>query len=102
MVHLWMADAQSDESQQAWQEQLTEIQQLNPALVIPGHMKTGTQLDASTIAYTQAYLSDFQRAKSTSRNSDQLIDKMSANYPDAQLPMALDIGAKVHMGEMKW
>lgn len=102
MVHLWMADAQSDESQQAWQEQLTEIQQLNPAVVIPGHMTTGTQLDASTIAYTQAYLSDFQRAKSTSRNSEQLIDKMSANYPDAQLPMALNIGAKVHMGEMKW
>lgn len=101
-LHLWMADAQSEVSQKAWVKQLQELQELNPEIVIPGHMKAGTKLDASTISYSQQYLADFQQAKSSSQNSAEVIDKMSASYPDAQLPMALSIGAKVHMGEMKW
>lgn len=101
-LHLWMADAQSEGSQKAWVKQLQELQELNPEIVIPGHMKAGTKLDASTISYSQQYLADFQQAKSSSQNSAEVIDKMSASYPDAQLPMALSIGAKVHMGEMKW
>lgn len=101
-LHLWMADAQSEGSQKAWVKQLQELQELNPEIVIPGHMKAGTKLDASTISYSQQYLADFQQAKSSSQNSAEVIDKMSASYPDAQLPMALSIGAKVHMGEMEW
>jgi len=31
-----------------------------------------------------------------------LIDAMKAAYPDAGLFVALDIGAKVNKGEMKW
>ncbi|MEQ3527640.1 MBL fold metallo-hydrolase [Pseudoalteromonas piscicida] len=101
-VHLWMADAQSQRSQQAWSRQLKELKALKPEIVIPGHMKAGTKLDSSTISYSQQYLSDFSQAKSSSKNSAELIDSMSARYPDAGLPMALGIGAKVHMGEMKW
>ncbi len=101
-LHLWMADAQSDSSQKAWVKQLKELQELKPDIVIPGHMKAGTKLDASTISYSQQYLSDFQKAKDSCKNSTEVIDQMSSSYPDAQLPMALSIGAKVHMGEMKW
>ncbi|MGU3847547.1 MBL fold metallo-hydrolase, partial [Vibrio diabolicus] len=55
-----------------------------------------------TIRYSQQYLQDFQQAKKHSNNSTQLIDTMSAKYPEAQLPIALEIGAKVHTGEMTW
>ncbi|MGF1732557.1 MBL fold metallo-hydrolase [Photobacterium kasasachensis] len=101
-LHLWMADAQSDKSQQAWIKQLKEMQALHPETVIPGHMKSGTKLNTASISYSLQYLQDFQKTKASSKNSDELIDKMSASYPDAQLPIALSIGAKVHMGEMKW
>lgn len=101
-LHLWMADAQTDESQQAWITQLKEMQALQPETVIPGHMKSGTELKPTTISYSLHYLQDFQKAKASSKDSAGLIDKMSASYPDAQLPIALSIGAKVHMGEMKW
>lgn len=101
-LHLWMADAQSDSAQKGWVDQLNELKSLDPKIVIPGHMKAGTKLDASTINYSLSYLSDFKQAKASSKNSAELIDKMSASYPDAQLPMALSIGAKVHTGEMKW
>lgn len=101
-LHLWMADAQSDESQKAWAVQLKEMQSLHPELVIPGHMKAGTKLDASTISYSLNYLADFKKVKKNSKNSIEVMDKMTERYPDAGLPMALQIGAKVHMGEMKW
>ncbi|WCE30922.1 MBL fold metallo-hydrolase [Vibrio sp. SCSIO 43137] len=101
-LHLWMADAQSDSAQKGWVDQLNELKSLDPKIVIPGHMKAGTKLDASTISYSLNYLSDFKQAKASSKNSAELIDKMSASYPDAQLPMVLSIGAKVHTGEMKW
>jgi len=101
-LHLWMADAQSDSAQKGWVDQLNELKNLDPKIVIPGHMKAGTKLDVSTISYSLNYLSDFKQAKASSKNSTELIDKMSASYPNAQLPMALSIGAKVHTGEMKW
>lgn len=101
-VHLWMADAQTDAMQRAWAEQLQDIQALQPNIVIPGHMKAGTKLNADTIGFSLRYLQAFKAEKQASKNSDALISKMTAQYPDAALPMALSIGAKVHMGEMKW
>lgn len=101
-VHLWMADAKSDEERAAWAGQLEEMAALNPAVVIPGHMMPGTSTDASAIAFSQRYLADFAKAKAESKNSAQLIEALNRAYPQAGLPMALEIGAKVHMGEMKW
>lgn len=101
-LHLWTADTQTDESQQAWFAQLEEMKALNPEVVIPGHMKSGTLLNSDSISYSMQYLTDFKAAKKQSSNSKELIEKMTATYPDAGLGIALGIGAKVHMGEMKW
>ncbi|MDX1300954.1 MBL fold metallo-hydrolase [Photobacterium sp.] len=100
-LHLWTADAQTDQSQKAWSEQLNEMQALQPELVIPGHMKSGTALNVETIRYSQQYLKDFSQAKTSSENSEQLIGTLSKKYGDPE-SMNLIIGAKVHMGEMKW
>ena len=101
-VHLWMADAQTQAAQNAWAKQLNEMKALKPDVVIPGHMKAGTQLDAANIDFSIQYLKDFAHAKQSSDSSKLLIDKMTNSYPEAVLPMALSIGAKVHKGEMKW
>lgn len=101
-LHLWMADTQTEQSQNEWREQLQEMQALQPEIVIPGHMKSGTPLNAETIRYSQQYLKDFSQFKSSSTNSEQLIEKMSEKYPESEFTYALSIGAKVHMGEMKW
>ena len=100
-IHVWMADTQTEESIQAWISQLNEMQALKPEVVIPGHMKAGTDLTDATISYTLNYIKDFKAAKADSKNSAELITKMSAKYADPK-SIALDIGAKVHMGEMKW
>lgn len=101
-AHLWMADAQSDEMRREWAAQLEEMLALNPETVIPGHMKAGTQLNDKTITFSQQYLADFEAAKANSKDSAELIATMQEKYPEADFPMALEIGAKVHMGEMDW
>ncbi|MNZ97073.1 hypothetical protein D3C78_1162960 [compost metagenome] len=76
---------------------------LQPALVIPGHMKAGTLVDASTIAFTKDYLQTFEKQLASSRNSAELMDAMKKAYPQlTDGAMSLDIGAKVNKGEMKW
>lgn len=101
-VHLWMADAQSNQERHAWAEQLQQMAELKPQVVIPGHMTPNTATDSSAIRFSQSYLTAFDQAKSNSKDSAMLIKTMLASYPDAGLPMALEIGAKVHTGEMKW
>jgi len=101
-VHLWMADTQTDASQAAWGNQLQEMLSLKPDVVIPGHMATGTKMDASAIQYSIDYLNDFQHAKENSSDSKELIELISKKYPNGEKSIVLSIGAKVHKGEMKW
>ncbi|WED25657.1 MBL fold metallo-hydrolase [Vibrio sp. DW001] len=101
-LHVWMADTQTQEQLAAWSKQLDEMTALNPEVVVPGHMKAGTPLDASSIQYTQDYIEAFKKAKNNSKSSQALIDNMLKVYPEEQVPVSLLIGAKVHMGEMKW
>lgn len=101
-LHVWTADVQQTNTWQQWLKQLNGMAALQPEIVVPGHMAQGTALDASAITYTQQYLTAFSNAKKLSKNSEELANKMRVAYPDAQLPIALAIGSKVHMGEMKW
>ncbi len=101
-VHVWTADVQDKAHWNAWLSQLAEMEKLSPQIVVPGHMKQGTKLDVSNIRYTSTYLTTFEQEKNNSSDAKTLINKMSASFPDAQFPLSLNIGAKVHKGEMKW
>lgn len=101
-LHVWTADTQSAAERQAWIAQLDEMQALKPALVVPGHMRAGSALDASAIGYTKTYLQKFEQFAAKSANSAELIRQMQQAYPDADGALSLDIGAKVTKGEMKW
>lgn len=101
-LHVWTADTQKAGERKAWFAQLDEMQALKPATVVPGHMAPGTGLDASSIAYTHDYLQRFDTEAARAKNAAELIDAMKKAYPQAGLGIALDIGAKVGKGEMKW
>ncbi len=101
-LHVWTADTQKPSERQAWLAQLDEMQTLQPALVVPGHMAAGTALDASAIAHTRDYLKRFESELPKAANAAELIATMQKAYPKAGLGIALDIGAKVNKGEMKW
>lgn len=101
-LHVWTADTQTIAERAAWIRQLDEMAALNPNIVVPGHMYAGTRVDISAINYTKAYLQTFEKNVAATKNSVDLIDSMKKAYPDAPSGMALDIGAKVNKGEMKW
>ena len=101
-LHVWTADTQKDSERKAWFAQLDEMQALKPAMVVPGHMAAGTALDESAIRHTREYLQRFEVEVPKTKNSAELIEAMKKAYPQAGLPIALDIGAKVAKGEMKW
>ncbi len=102
-MHVWTADTQSAAERAAWVKQLDEMAALKPALVVPGHMKAGTKVDASSITFTKDYLQTFEKQLAASKNSAELIDAMKKAYPQlADGAMSLDMGAKVNKGEMKW
>ena len=101
-LHVWTADTQKPSERQAWLAQLDEMLALKPALVVPGHMAAGTVLDESAIVYTRDYLKRFEAELANAQNGSELIAVMQKTYPKAGLAVALDIGAKVNKGEMKW
>ena len=102
-MHVWTADTQSAAERAAWVAQLDDMAALKPELVVPGHMKAGTQMDASAIAFTRAYLQTFETNLTASNTSAELISAMKQSYPQVNDgAMSLEIGAKVNTGEMKW
>lgn len=101
-LHVWTADTQSVVERKAWIAQLDEMAALKPELVVPGHMKAGSPVDINAIIYTKNYLQTFEKNLAVTKNSAELIDSMKKAYPDAPAGLALDIGAKVNKGEMKW
>jgi glyoxylase-like metal-dependent hydrolase (beta-lactamase superfamily II) len=101
-LHVWTADTRQEAERQAWLAQLDEIEALQPATVVPGHMAAGSPLDTSGIRHTRAWLQRFATEAARAANATQLIETMKAAYPQAGLGIALDIGAKVNKGEMAW
>ncbi|WP_247877859.1 MBL fold metallo-hydrolase [Azospirillum sp. TSO22-1] len=101
-LHVWTADTQSKESRAAWVKTLDTMAARNPNIVVAGHQAPGAASDAAAITYTKAYLLAFEEEFAKAANSADLIAAMTKRYPDAGMGIALQIGAKVATGEMKW
>ena len=101
-VHVWVADSPTTAARRAWIENLDALMARNPSVVVPGHTADGSVTDASTIAYTREYLVAFDEELTKASNSAALVRAMQGRYPKAGMGVALDIGAKVAKGEMKW
>jgi glyoxylase-like metal-dependent hydrolase (beta-lactamase superfamily II) len=101
-VHVWVADTPSPQARKAWLENLDALAARKPGVVVPGHAAEGTATDASAIAYTRDYLIAFESELAVAKDGAELIEAMKRRYPKAGMGIALDIGAKVAKGEMKW
>ena len=101
-VHVWVADASTVEERTAWIENLDALAARKPSVVVPGHAVESAAPDASAIAYTRDYLVAFEYELARAKDSAALIAAMKQRYLSADMGIALDIGAKVAEGEMKW
>jgi len=101
-VHVWVADTPSPAQRQAWIANLDAMAARRPAIVVPGHGAETSTTDASAIAYTRDYLTAFDEELGKAADSATLISAMKRRYPKAGMGVALELGAKVAKGEMKW
>jgi glyoxylase-like metal-dependent hydrolase (beta-lactamase superfamily II) len=101
-VHVWTADTQGAEGRAAWIKTLGAMAARKPAVVVPGHMAPAAAADATAIRYTRDYLVAFEEELAKAADSAALIAAMTKRYPSAGMGVALQIGAKVAKGEMKW
>jgi hypothetical protein len=101
-LHAWTADTQIAPERADWGSKLGAMAALEATTVVPGHMLPGQKRDASQIIHTQSYLTRFDSELAKASNSTALIEAMKSAYPAAGLMAALEIGAKVDKGEMKW
>ncbi len=100
--HLWMADAQTTEARKQWISVLDKIESLHPTIVIPAHTKSETAFDISAVQHTKSYIQFYEEALKTNKTSEKLIAALKEKYPTLTFDIALQIGAKVNTGEMKW
>ena len=100
--NLWMADAQTAETRKQWINVLDKIEALQPSIVIPAHASTQSPFDISAVKHTKNYIQFYEEALKTNKTSEALIKAVNAKYPTLGFETALQIGAKVNTGEMKW
>jgi glyoxylase-like metal-dependent hydrolase (beta-lactamase superfamily II) len=101
-VHVWIADTSSKEQRSAWIANLEKIVARKPSVVVPGHMALDAATNLLGVEHTKAYLAAFEEELAKAKDSVALITAMKARYPSLGMEVALDIGAKVATGEMKW
>ena len=100
--NLWMADAQTVEARKQWISVLDKIVSLQPAIVIPAHAKSETAFDLTAVKHTKSYIQFYEDALKTNKTSEALVTALKTKYPTLTFDIALQIGAKVNTGEMKW
>lgn len=101
-THVWTADTPTQEQRAAWIANLDTIIARNPQVVVPGHMTPDAPMGLAAVEFTKGYLLALEEELEKANGSEDLITAMSARYPDLGMTVALNVGAKVLTGEMKW
>jgi len=100
--NLWMADAQTTEIRKQWISILEKIESLHPVIVVPAHASSASPFDISAVKHTENYIKFYEEALKTSKTSEALMKVIKEKYPTLTFETALQLGAKVSTGEMKW
>jgi glyoxylase-like metal-dependent hydrolase (beta-lactamase superfamily II) len=86
------------EARGKWLNSLQKIRKSRPSVVIPGHSKVGTPLDASTaVDFTEHYFPVFEEELKKAKDPDSFINTMKERFPSADLLLALERGAKANV-----
>jgi hypothetical protein len=70
--------------------------------VIPAHANAASPFDESAVKHTKNYIQFYEEALKINKTSAALIASIKAKFPTLTFDIALQIGAKVNTGEMKW
>lgn len=101
-THVWTADTPTKEARAAWIKVLDAIIARKPAVVVAGHTAPEAATDLSGVEHTRAYLLAFEEELAKAKTGAELNAAMKSRFPGLGMDVAIDIGAKVATGEMKW
>ncbi|MDB6181689.1 MBL fold metallo-hydrolase [Paracoccus fistulariae] len=101
-LHVWTADTPTPGDRAKWIAELDALIARNPDVVVAGHGAHPGNSGIPALEFTRDYLRNFEREVARAKDSAELIAAMTALYPDLGMMPALDIGARVAMGEMTW
>ena len=79
-VHLYLVES-SAQTRQEWIAALDKIEALNPRAVVASHKRPENDDNPRIIEETRKYIRDFDRLAGTTRNAQELYDKMLELYP---------------------
>jgi hypothetical protein len=73
-----------------------------PTIVIPAHANSESAFDLNAVKHTKSYIQFYEESLKTTKTSEALVGAIKAKYPILTFEVALQLGAKVNTGEMKW
>ena len=93
-THMWLAQSTPD-SRESWARALDAVAALEADTLIAGHRDPRAADDDAhrQIAESRRYLADFEAALARSSTPAELIDRMTAAYPDLANPYTLWVAA---------
>lgn len=77
-IHVWTADTQTQRSRTEWRQVLSDMEQLKPEQVIPGHYLGKRPAGDDAVRFTLRYLKDFDNALATQPDAAGVINVMEA------------------------
>jgi glyoxylase-like metal-dependent hydrolase (beta-lactamase superfamily II) len=96
-MHAYTAETDS-KARGRWLNSINKIRELKPSVVIPGHSKVGSPLDANTaVDFTENYLLVFEEELKKAKDPDSLINTMKERFPFADFLLALERGAQANV-----
>ncbi|GAA2255997.1 MULTISPECIES: MBL fold metallo-hydrolase [Kitasatospora] len=101
-LHVWTADTPTQAGRGAWIDLLDGMEALDPSFVAAGHRRAGAPADVSAIHYTRDYLRTFETEVGQAENAAAAQEALERHYPQAGLKLAVELGTKVAMGELRW
>lgn len=93
----------NEEQRKLWVKDIDGIYNLQPEVIIPGHMKEGCQFDTTGLKFTRDYLIETEKALATTNTPGDFYYYMSKKFPYATLNiLSNEMNAEVFKGGRDW
>lgn len=103
-AYVWIADAKTKQARKDWYHVLDELEALNAEVIVPGHSPNTDEkyFDPKNIAFTRQYIKDFEETWKNAENGDEIVEKMTAKYPNLVTRICVEMSAKILKDGFDW
>jgi len=93
-AHVFLADS-NEQSRANWLKSIQRIASLHPLIVVAGHKgNSGLPDDSAALAFTRQYITDFDSARKSASNADQVAAAMKQRYPQCSFELFLKLSSQ--------